>query len=1100
MVERGSADGCPSEFVANAPTAPRRRHSLAHLAILLGIFVGGLASTVALWRTLGWWERQAFQSELDGRADERVKLLASSLRRSTDVLHSVGSLMAARGGGGQGRDAGLKGRDAGLGQVSRDEFRRFVADPLHRQPELLALGWTPRVTADDRPAYEAAARADGLAGFRFQQLGRSGEPVRASDRAEYLPVYYLEPADRNALALGFELDSDPTRAAALKLTADTGLPVATAPLRLVQDGHHGLPDERPGPLPSARAGEMGFIVYLAVRPAGGGPAFGYASAVYRIQDLAEQVAAAVPDDGLSFELTDGGSARGGDAAAVLYRRAAHDAAGEPADTVGTGVGQASVPVAGRTWTVAVRPGSGYIAAHQHHESWLVLVGGLAMTGVLTAYLSAGLRRRALIEKKVLERTAQLRAEVGERRRAEAAARSAESAARLAEVRYRGIFDHAVEGIFQTTPDGRYLDANPALARIYGYASSADLVADRTDIGDQLYVDPERRAEFVRRAQLDGAVTDFESRVYRRDGRVIWISENARAVRDDDGRVLFYEGTVVDVTERRRAADLLKNDRDALESRVRDRTVELDRAVRLLRAEVGERRRAQEQAAAASAAKSRFLANVSHEIRTPMNAILGYAQLLGGAANLSPDQRSALATVGASGRHLLDLIDDVLDLSKVEAGRAELSVAAFSPAGLVAEVATLFGPRCRERRVALTVDVSPAVPAWTDGDERKLRQVLTNLVANAVKFTDAGEVAIRVTTVVAEDALASSPGVFRFEVADTGVGVPPEALEAIFEPFQQGIAGASRGGTGLGLAIARGHLDLMGGRLKVDSVPGRGSRFHFELPLEPADAPGGTFDGRGESDGNGPRPTPRLAVALRPRALVVDDAPDSLRVVADLVRAIGCDVEAAGGADEALATVERSTADGRPFDLILVDAVMPGTDGLAAGPLLAARSGGTARAGGPARSGGAAKLIAMSASAMLHERGRYAAAGYLDFVPKPIELGRLARAVANALGVGLTYKPTVTSAAASAPAAPPGQVGEPAQVAAEVVTDDLRSRILLAARRCSVTDLRRCLEELEREGPGGPVAGAIRRGLRAYDMESITAALSEEVADVEAMAV
>jgi PAS domain S-box-containing protein len=1085
-----------------------------------------MATSLVLWRTLGWWETQAFQAELDGRADGRVKLLAASLLRSTDVLHSVGSLMAARGG-----DRG-EGNGGGTG-VTRAEFRRFVAGALSRQPELLALGWTPRVPAADRAAYEAAARADGLAGFEFQQIGPAGKPVRAAEQAEYLPVFYLEPSDRNALAMGFELDSDPTRAAALRLTADTGEPVATPPVRLVQDLRGGRAGEgatrlvdpspaghsiaTPSPADSnggradterANAGradvaETGFIVYLAVPPSAapaGTPPLGYASAVYRVRDLAERVAATSPDEGLAFDLSDGtGVGTGRDAGltsgAILYRRPAADTASAPGfDPAGSdgsadgaaAAGRASLPVAGRTWTVTVRPGPGFAAAHRHRESWLVLVGGLAMTGVLTAYLSAGLRRRAVIELKVEERTAQLRAEVADRRRAEAAAKAAEAAARVAEAKYRGIFDHAVEGVFQTTPDGRYLDANPALARIYGYPTIAELAADLTNIGGQLYVDPARRAEFIRRAQQDGAVTDFESQVYRKDGRVIWIAENARAVRDDDGRVLFYEGTVVDVTERRRAADLLKSDRDALESRVRDRTAELDRAVRLLKSEVGERRRAQEQAAAASAAKSRFLANVSHEIRTPMNAILGYAQLLGGAANLTPDQRDALATVLSSGRHLLDLIDDVLDLSKVEAGRAELAVSTFSPAGLVTEVATMFDPRCREKGIGLTVDLSPDLPAWSAGDERKLRQVLLNLVANAVKFTDAGRVTIRVTEAevgfavvagAADDAEPTAATAYRFEVADTGVGIPPEAAEAIFEPFQQGVAGASRGGTGLGLAIARGHLELMGARLKVDSVPGRGSRFHFELRLDTADAPWAVNAAWPDVVAGATRPGtapqhPRLAVARPPRVLVVDDAPDSRRVVADLVRAVGCDAEVAGGADEALAMVAASR-----FDLLLVDAVMPGTSGLAAAPRLAARA------------GDGVKLIAMSASAMLHERGQYAEAGFADFLPKPVELGRLARTVANVLGVALTYK----RAAAAYPGVASGPVtggDRPRPGAIELLPADLRARVLRAARRCSVTDLRRCLEELERDGPGGPTAELIRRGLRAYDMESITAALSD----------
>ncbi|MGV0027065.1 response regulator [Phormidesmis priestleyi] len=378
----------------------------------------------------------------------------------------------------------------------------------------------------------------------------------------------------------------------------------------------------------------------------------------------------------------------------------------------------------------------------------------------------------------------------------------------AEEQYRSIFENSTEGIFQTTPNGQYLSVNPALVRIYGYHSPEALIRHLSDI-NQLYVEPDRRAAFVQRINRDDRVADFESQVYRKDGSIVWISESAVAVRDPDGTLLFYVGTVQDIDDRKRTAQELY--------------------------------KAKEAAEAASHSKSQFLANMSHELRTPLNAIIGYSEMLQedagdlGIAEILPD----LDKIRGAGKHLLDLINDILDISKIEAGKMDLFLETFEVSILIRDIQSTVQPLIARNNNTLQV-VCPDNLGTMHADLTKVRQVLFNLLSNAAKFTENGTIAL---TVERSGEILSSqfnpphsslltPHSLFFHVSDTGIGITPEQTKRLFQAFTQADTSTTRkyGGTGLGLAISRRFCQLMGGDITVTSEMGKGSSFTVQLPI------------------------------------------------------------------------------------------------------------------------------------------------------------------------------------------------------------------------------------------------------------------------------
>jgi signal transduction histidine kinase/CheY-like chemotaxis protein len=818
----------------------QKRIPPAWIGVLLA---GGAVLSLVLFFMIRELEMRDLQTKATNLAHEKVEKLHMVMLGSMEVLHSISSLYAAQ------------------GKIEREQFHEFVRQALLGQPEIQALSWNPCVPDAGRTRFEAGA-TNGCADYELRELTPAGELVHAKRRSEYVPVLFIEPLDGNASALGYDLESDARRLASIEKARDSGLPVATAPVRLAQEHED----------------KKGFLVLLPVYQGETLPASvagrrerlaGFAVAVFRVINLVDDTFQQLKNQGIEVRVFDDSPA-----GELIYDDLT-TAGQKPATHA-----EKSIPleVAGRRWVVIFEPTPKFLAAQAHAQSWSVLAVGIIFTLLSTAYLYGG-----------------------------------------------------------------------------------------------------------------------------------WW-----------------------------------------------RTQEIAAANAALQEEVAVRQHAEAAAEAANQAKSDFLASMSHEIRTPLNAILGYSQIMQRDRQLTVEQRDAIGSISASGQHLLGLINEILDLSKIEAGRMELNPVDFDLAVLGHGLAATFQPLCAEKRIGFRVLFDGGGKKFVAGDEGKLRQVLINLLGNAVKFTNGGEVFFRCKKLT-ED-------LWSFEVIDTGLGIPEEERANIFKPFQQGSNSQHQGGTGLGLAIAQRQVELLGGKLELQSERGIGSRFFFQISLPSA---------AGEPP-LAPMMPQRLKPECRVHALVVDDRKENCHILGQMLTAVGCEVSFAASGGEALRLARETLP-----QIVFLDLLLPDMNGSA-----------TARAllSGPV--GVKLKIVAHTASALAQYRDEARQAGCVDFLAKPIRAERLYECLRIHLDAEFEY------------ADPPLEAKTPSAWAAGPLPlpDDLYARLATAAELHSATVLKSCLAELRQLGPGAEqLAEHIRHLMRSYDMDGILRLISRAAVPATSLA-
>ncbi|MBI5382294.1 MAG: PAS domain S-box protein [Opitutae bacterium] len=522
---------------------------------------------------------------------------------------------------------------------------------------------------------------------------------------------------------------------------------------------------------------------------------------------------------------------------------------------------------------------------------------------------------------------------------------AERALRESEARYRSIFEHAFEGIFQISADSRLLSANDSLARMFGYQSGAALLAEASHIASDLFASLEEREQMRLKLANSGRIENFEAQLRRKDGSTFWVLLHARNVTDTEGRVLMREGSCIDISERKQVGSLL-----------------IEKA----------------RAEAATRAKSAFLANMSHEIRTPLNAIIGFSHLMLRNSSLSAEEIRHLRIIGRNGEHLLALINDILDLSRLEAQRTVITTTVFNLRDAIAELASGFQIRAEQRGLRFLLETATDLPIHIAADVGKIRQILTNLLGNALKFTSAGHVALRVRM----NERAQADPQLVFEVEDTGPGIDSDEQARLFTVFQQGRAGiAHGGGTGLGLSISRQLARLLGGDISVTSEKGRGSVFLATLTCRIPHAESPVIE----------RSPARRILRLSSgqpewRILVVDDIADNRTLLTESLSVLGFSIREAKDGAEAVDEAARWFP-----HCILMDYRMPQMNGIEAIRQIRRLPG-----------GGGIKIIGLSASVSAVDQGEMVAAGANDFLGKPVSDVVLLERIAQLIPVRFDY--------------------------------------------------------------------------------------------------
>ena len=798
-----------------------------------------------------------------------------------------------------------------LQNVNHHEFSYYVQRLLADTKGIQALEWAPIIKADEREAFEKSHQQQGYPNFQITERDAFKNMVRAKDRATYAPISFLEPYTGNEPALGFDFMSNKQRLEALNKATSTGELTITPPIELVQEKTKQLGVVAFMPLyrkdfPIETLAEK----HLAVSA--------YVVGIFRIPDMVNLALKHTNAVGLAYRLLDSSASAdkqllySSDQAFPRPLIIQEKAWFSPEKTLSSRI---DITFGGQVWTFEIVPKQDYFATHRSGHTWLIMLVGLLLTSLVSfiSLIASGHTRR--LQNLVSQRTQELEQQ---HHYAVLQAHEKEKLSMALEQSHSSVM---------ITDLGATIEyVNQAFVNSTGY-SREELIGQKPSLFKSSKT-PKVTYDALWAALLAGKAWQGEVINLNKQGEefieLTWISPIHQA----DGSISHYLGVKEDITEHKKKNALLLA--------------------------------AKEKAESLAKTKSQFLANMSHEIRTPMNAIIGFSDLA--LLNEMPQQTYGyLQDINTASNHLMAILNDILDTSKLEAGQMTLQLEAFNLADIGKVLQNLLINTAQKKDLTLIIEIEPKVPELLIGDNLRLRQVLINLLGNAIKFTQKGEVKLSISL----QQLDANEARLLFSVTDTGMGISPQQQERLFQPFAQVDDGSSRnfGGTGLGLTISQELIQLMGGSIKLDSHVGVGSCFSFKLLLPLAKA------------AIKHNALPTISLKLSPerlkgvRFLIAEDDNFNQKIITQVLKNFGVtSIVIANNGLEALAALEQDS-----FDIVLMDLHMPMMDGSEA----------TLEIRKQARYA-QLPIITLSAGVTEEEIRRSKATGANDFVAKPID--------------------------------------------------------------------------------------------------------------------
>ena len=802
------------------------------------------------------YEAQSSNERIQLEFDQQAKDINNSLKTGLDNdIHILGALNSFF----------LHTTD-----VSREEFKLYTEDLLNNYQDIQGMSWDPLIQSSAREAFETTIQEQGYPNFQIFELDTKQQPIRAKDRASYVVVTYTEPYRGNEKALGYDISSNPTRLATINIATDTGELTITPRITLVQDKSQYsvlaiMPlyskNITPSTVEEKRLTILGYIV-----------------GIIRAENVVTSALKHSNTAGLSYRLIDSSAMPANQllfssnepfpSPLVIQQKSWFSAQ----KTLSSHL---SLPFGGRIWQFEIVPKQDYFVTHRSGHMWLVMLIGLLLTSLVTliSLVASGHTRR--LQQLVSQRTQELEQQYN-------LTYAALTEKEQLHERLNLILDATGEGIYGIGLDGKCIFMNISALAMLGYASQAEV------LGKDLH-------QLLHNAHADGSFYDVkqcpiyqalqgeaspavDTEVFwRKDGCHFFVEYQSHPIKKNK-KIIGCVVSFMDITDRKQNEALLMA--------------------------------AKEKAEKLAKTKSQFLANMSHEIRTPMNAIIGFSDLAL-FDEMPTKTHTYVQDINTAANHLMTILNDILDLSRLEAGRLSIIPAPFHLDDLLTSIHNLFLKAAQAKSLVLNLDIEKTIPDTLIGDSIRLRQVLINLLGNAIKFTQQGEVTLRITL----QQLSTSEAQLLFSIIDTGIGIDAEQQDKLFQPFSQVDDGFSRNfeGTGLGLVISQELVQLMGGNITLVSTPGLGSCFSFQLRLP--------LVSLSMIDNLKPTLEAQAAELNGIKILVAEDDAFNQKIINEVIKRYGASVTLADNGLEALAALEQGS-----FDIVLMDLHMPAMDG------------------------------------------------------------------------------------------------------------------------------------------------------------------------------